>query len=265
MLSGAIVKPKACFDPSLHVTIMEPPTIPIPCKRSRHTGYNDMRKLTEAYLRKVKHTLQDQRCTDNLHNSLQLYLASSVFPRESVEARARTATLAFIMHAVEVVDARIAENTHKKAEISSQTEHTLPEPAVSKDPLVTTTKLPTPKPHFTHQTTPKPAETVQQSKKTSKPQQYKAIFKIEIGREAKPVHIPPSQPSVSLYQPRPEFYCETCGEDFWDREDLSVHRNQQLGPKELLSERISCPILSCEELFEDHSDLLLHMRSVHSS
>lgn len=254
---------------------MERPTISIPSKRSHHTGYKEMRKLTEAYLRKVKHTLQDESCTESLQSSLQLYFASSQFPGDSSEAKSRTSVLAFIMHATEVAGARIAENKSKpkKAEMSSQTTCSpLREPALglSEDPVLTiSTELGVQTPHSTQETEAKPTETVKPPKETIKTQRYKPIFKTEIGREghtqAKPVRIQPSQPSVSLYQPRPEFSCETCGEEFWDLEELSVHRYQQHRPRELLSDSISCPVFGCEEHFEDHSDLLLHMRSAHSS
>jgi hypothetical protein len=67
----------------------------------------------------------------------------------------------------------------------------------------------------------------------------------------------------------PEITCDLCGEKFWGLEQLADHKYESHRPNEQQNydpaNAISCPIFGCDEHFEDNSDLLLHMRTVHST
>jgi len=216
---------------------MEHPTVPLPSKHPRPSDYEGMRKLTESYLRKIKRTLQDQ--SGGQAAAVQQYFAFDQLPIGSVDIVSRTSVLAFVMHAAEVAVAKLAENREEleKSEVASQpTQDSLPDSVLglSTEPKVLATV------EGVHEA----AAPVAKPTIVLRP---KAIFKTEQGREDESKAVHHSNPPVPLPQSISE--CDYSSEQY---------RTQA-------SDIVPCPIFGCEELFEDHSELLLHMRSAHSS
>jgi len=279
-------------------------------KRPRRSDYEEMRDLTEAYLRKVRRTLEAERCdhAGALQNSLQRYFTSDQFTRDYSEAIPRTSVLAFIMHAAEVAVTQRLEDKEepKKAEMASQTipnsepsQPTLPDPVPepSREPVketpvreVVVQVSAVLSPVQTAQPEPDMPREVESVPKT------KTIFKTEPGRKSsegnrfgkpprktnkvispglgkappKPVApAPVTVPPPPYYPPMPEYLCDLCGEKFWGQEQLADHKYELHPPNDTQNydsaNAISCPIFGCDEHFEDNSDLLLHMRTVHST
>lgn len=286
---------------------MEQPSVSLAPKRPRRSDYEEMRDLTEAFLRKVRHSLDAEHCNHAgaLQSSLQRYFSSDQFTRDYSDAIPRTSILAFIMHAAEVAVSQKLDDKEepKKAEMACQTTPS-PEPQ----------QLPPPDPVIECPTEQVVTQTLANSSQAlpvpsmpALPQEVeinpKPIFKTEPGRKGseggrkkpsrKPnpvispglgksvpqiVTKPPPRPTVPMpvqvpaqpyYPSMPEFTCELCGEKFWVQEQLTDHKYQSHPPNEQQNydpaNAISCPIYGCDEHFEDNSDLLLHMRTVHST
>lgn len=280
-------------------------------KRPRRSDYEEMRDLTEAYLRKVKRTLEAERCdhAGALQSSLQRYFTSDQFTRDYSESIPRTSVLAFIMHAAEVaVTQRLDDREEpKKAEVASQTipgpepsQPTLPDPVPesSREPVK---EMPTREVLMQVSAVPLPAQAgalpeLEMPKEAEAMPKTKTIFKTEPGRKSseggrgksarskvnkaispglgkappKPVTPAPiTVPAPPYYPPMPEFSCDLCGEKFWGQEQLADHKYELHPPNDPQNydsaNAISCPIFGCDEHFEDNSDLLLHMRTVHST
>ena len=291
------------------IAIMEQPSVSLAPKRPRRSDYEEMRDLTEAYLRKVKHSLEAEHCNHAgaLQSSLQRYFASDQFTRDYSDAIPRTSVLAFIMHAAEVAVSQKLEDKEepKKAEMACQTTPS-PEPQqLSTTDSITEcpkeqVEMQAPASVFQAQPVPPVPALTQEVETNPKP---KTIFKTEPGRKGseggrkKPprkqnvaispglgkavapiVSKPPQRPTVPApvqvpaqpyYPPTPEFTCELCGEKFWVLDQLTDHKYESHPPNEQQNydpaNAISCPIFGCDEHFEDNSDLLLHMRTVHST
>ena len=286
---------------------MEQPAVSLPPKRPRRSDYEEMRTLTESYLRKVRRTLEEEHCdhAGALQSSLQRYFASDQFARDHSDAVPKTSVLAFIMHAAEVAVSQRAEEPKeepKKVEMASQTisndepppvpvkdptpnpppEPTPPVPvAVHPDPVtVPATPLPDPKP--AEPTTHKHAKTIfkteqgrkggDSSRSTRAPRKSsKATPPPGLGKAMpKPiVPAPVPTPPQPYYPPAPEVVCDTCGDKFWNQDQMMEHRYEVHPQPETQNydsaNAIPCPIFGCDEHFEDNSDLLLHMRTFHSS
>lgn len=216
---------------------MEHPAVSLPSKHPRTSDYEEIRKLTDAYLRKIKRTLQDQPYDRSgaLQASLQHQLSAC-----NLDVGKKASMLAFVMHAAEVATVKLAENSDepKNLEIACQT---------SVNPLPVSVIGLSTKPEAM-----KTSEVEHEATATQvKVLHPKAIFKTEQGRK--------DESEASRRSSVPEL--DYSREQYWPQEQLSA---LQL-PSEQLYDAVSCPIFSCEELFDDYSDLLLHMRSAHSS